>query len=95
MRTTTIRPIGPRNQVTLPAEILKHFQIHPHDLVSFCITTEGLLMKPVVVLEKNEVWEEGELDAIEKIVDKQIKSGEYIEFPGMSKAISFLKKKIK
>ncbi|OIO76311.1 MAG: hypothetical protein AUJ85_00625 [Elusimicrobia bacterium CG1_02_37_114] len=95
MRTTTIRPIGPRNQVTLPAEIIKHFRIHPHDLVSFSITKEGLLMKPVVVLEKNEVWEEGELDAIEKIIDKQIKAGEYVEFSDMSKADSFLKKKIK
>lgn len=93
MRTTTIRPIGPRNQVTIPAEILKHFNIRPHDLVSFIVTKVGLLMKPVAVVDKTEVWEKDDLDAIEKVVDKQTKAGEYVEFSSTKEAVNFLRKK--
>ncbi len=95
MRTTHIRPVGPRNQVTIPAEILNTFRIKPHDLISFSRTDEGILMKPVVVVDKNEAWEKEELDALKKIIAKQVKAGEYVEFNTPKKALNSLRKKLR
>jgi len=93
MRTTQVRPIGPRNQVTIPVELVKRLHIRPHDMVSFSYTEEGILMKPVMVVDKNEVWGPDELDALEKIIETQIKTGKYVEFSGSKRAVNFLKKK--
>lgn len=93
MRTTHVRPIGPRNQVTIPVELVKRLNMHPHDLVSFSYTEEGILIKPAIVVDKNELWCSDELDVIEKAIEKQMKAGEYVEFFGSKKAVNFLKKK--
>lgn len=93
MRTTTIRPVGPRNQVTLPKEAIELFNIRPHDLVSFIYTKEGILMKPVAIIDKTQFFDEDDLDAIEKSIDEQIKAGNFTELSDSKKAINFLKRK--
>ena len=93
MRTTHVRPMGPRNQVTIPVELVKRLNMRPHDMVSFSYTEEGILMKPVMVVDKKEVWGSDELDAIEKIIEKQVKTSKYVKFSGSKKAVNFLKRK--
>jgi len=85
--------MGPRNQVTIPVKLVKRLNMRPHDMVSFSCTEEGILMKPVTVVDKNEVWGPDELDAIEKIIEKQVKTVKYVEFSGPKKAVNFLKRK--
>ena len=93
MRTTNIRPVGPRNQVTLPREAMELFKIRPHDLVNFICTKEGILMKPVAIVDKTRSFGEDDLDAIEKSIEEQVKTGNYTEFSDSGKALNFLKRK--
>ena len=93
MRTTHVRPMGPRNQVTIPVELVKKLNMRPHDMVSFSYTEAGIVMKPVIVVDKKEAWSPDELDVLEKIIEKQVKAGKYVEFSGSKKAINRLKKK--
>ncbi|MFH0807678.1 MAG: AbrB/MazE/SpoVT family DNA-binding domain-containing protein [Elusimicrobiota bacterium] len=95
MRTTTIRPLGPRNQVTIPSEILKQLHMKAHDLVSFVLTKEGLLMKPVEIVDKNDSWEKNELAAIEKLIHTQVKDKDFVKISDSEEAVSYLKKRIK
>jgi bifunctional DNA-binding transcriptional regulator/antitoxin component of YhaV-PrlF toxin-antitoxin module len=93
MRTANIRPVGPRNQVTLPKEAMNLFKIRPHDLVAFVCTKEGILMKPVTVVDKNVSFAEDDLDEIERSIHEQVKAGDFTEFSGSGKALNFLKGK--
>jgi len=94
MRTTDIRPVGPRNQVTIPSTVLHQFGINPGDMVKFSILKKGILIKPVTVVEKAEVFTQSEIKDINKLIRKQMKSGEYVKVSGQN-AISYLKRKIK
>ena len=69
--------------------------MHPGDLVEFKPQKEGLLLKPVAVVDKDKVWEEEDFDAIEKLIDSQLKTGSYVQFSRSKQAINFLKKKTK
>lgn len=95
MKTTLIRPIGRRNQVTLPAELLKRLSLKPGDLVDFEPREEGILLRPVAIVKKEEAWHEEDLDAIEELIEKQVRKGQYLEFDSSKKAIGALKKRIK
>lgn len=95
MKITLIRAIGRRNQVTLPPELLKRLKIKPGDLVDFEPRDEGILIKPVEIVKKEESWQEADLDALEKLIEKQVRKGQYIEFDSSKKAIGSLKKRTK
>jgi AbrB family looped-hinge helix DNA binding protein len=94
MRTTNIRPVGPRNQVTIPPALLHKFNINPGDMVKFFSWKDGILIKPVTVVEKTQVFTRSEIKNINKLIKKQMKDGEYVEVSGQN-AISYLKRKIK
>lgn len=94
MRTSDIRPVGPRNQVTIPPAMLHRFGINPGDMVKFSITKKGILIKPVTIVEKAEEFTQAEIREINRLIRKQMKVGEYVEVPGQ-KAISYLRRKIK
>jgi bifunctional DNA-binding transcriptional regulator/antitoxin component of YhaV-PrlF toxin-antitoxin module len=93
MRTANVRPVGPRNQVTLPKEALELFKIRPHDLIAFVYTREGILIKPVTVVDKNASFAEEDLDEIERSIRQQVSAGDFTGFSGSKKAVSFLKGK--
>lgn len=95
MQTTTVRPIGKRNQVTIPHQLLKRLGLHPGDFVNFIQEEKGILLKPVEVVEKEEAWTEEELEAMERLFKEQKRKKEYIRFSNSSAALKYLRKIIK
>lgn len=96
MKTTLFRPIGKRNQVTIPSQLLKRLRLHPGDFVGFNYSgQEGILLKPVEIVEKEENWTEEELKAMQKSFEEQTKKKEYIQFSNSKSALKYLRKIIK
>ena len=94
MRTTDVRPIGPRHQVTLPAEIMRKLNLHAGNMVKFTLGDRALIMTPVELVEKEETLTIGDIEEIEKLVSKQIKDGQYVTVHG-KKAVGYLHKRMK
>lgn len=92
MKTTLIRPIGKRNQITIPVQLLKGLRLHPGDFVGFSSDREGILLKPVEVVEKEEAWRQEDLDAMEKQFTEQTGKKEYVRFADSQSALKYLKK---
>jgi len=95
MHLTMIRPIGRRNQITIPPYLLKRFGLHPGDLVNFRQEREGILMKPVDVVERNQAWTKEDLDAMERLFEKQKEKKDYIRFDNSKSALKYLRKIMK
>lgn len=95
MKTALIRPIGKRNQVTIPVQLLKGLRLHPGDLVNFRQEKEGILMKPVEVVERDEDWTKEELDAMERLFEKQKEKKDYVRFNDPKSALNYLRKIMK
>lgn len=95
MQTTMIRPIGKRNQVTIPHQLLKRLGLHPGDFVNFIQEEKGILLKPVEVVEKEGIWTKEELDAIDRAFKEQKRKKEYIRFSDASSAFKYLREIIK
>lgn len=92
MKTALIRPIGKRNQVTIPVQLLKGLRLHPGDFVGFSSRREGILLKPVEVVEKEETWTQEELDTMERQLTEQTRKKEYTRFPDSQSALKYLRK---
>jgi len=95
MQTTMVRPIGKRNQVTIPHQLLKRLGLHPGDFVNFVQEEKGILLKPVEVVEKEEAWAKEDLDAMERLFKEQKHKKEYVSFSDTKSALSYLRKSIK
>lgn len=95
MQLALIRPIGRRNQITIPPQLLKRFGLHPGDLVNFRQEREGILMKPVEVVERNEDWTKEDLEDMKSCFEKQKEKKDYIRFNDSGSALKHLKKIIK
>jgi AbrB family looped-hinge helix DNA binding protein len=94
MKTILIRTIGRRNQVTIPAQLLERLGLHPGDFINFIPEKNGILLRPVEVVEREE-WTKEELSAIKKSFIEQKQKKEYISFVDTKSAISYLRKIIK
>ncbi|MFH1540709.1 MAG: AbrB/MazE/SpoVT family DNA-binding domain-containing protein [Elusimicrobiota bacterium] len=94
MRTTDVRPIGPRHQVTLPADIMRKLNLHAGDLVKFTVEDKVLIMTPAEVVEKEEILDKEDIRGIEKLLSKQIKDGQYVTVPG-KEAVGYLCQRMK
>jgi len=94
MRTADVRPIGPRHQVTLPADIMRELNLHAGDMVKFTVENKALVMAPVEIIEKEEVLSKEDITGIEKLVVKQIKDGQYVTVPG-KEAVGYLRQRMK
>jgi AbrB family looped-hinge helix DNA binding protein len=94
MKTIEIRSLGPKNQVTIPAEMLKQLKIKPGDMLKISICKGAIMIKPVAIFEKDEILCEEDLARIEKLSAKQIKCGQYVEIPCCD-ASDCLRKRIK
>lgn len=95
MKTTLIRPIGKKNQVTIPSQLLKRLGLRPGDFVNFIQEGKVILLKPVEVVEKEEVWTKEELDAMETLFKEQRCKKEYLRFSDSQSALKYLKKIMK
>ena len=95
MQLALIRPIGRRNQITIPPQLLKRFGLHPGDLVNFRQEREGILMKPVEVVERNEDWTKEDLEDMKSCFEKQKEKKDYTRFNDSGSALKHLKKIIK
>ncbi|MDO8748995.1 MAG: AbrB/MazE/SpoVT family DNA-binding domain-containing protein [Candidatus Omnitrophota bacterium] len=95
MQLALIRPIGRRNQITIPPQLLKRFGLHPGDLVNFRQEREGILMKPVEVVERKEAWTKEDLEDMERTFEKQKEKKEYIRFSDSDSALKHLRKIMK
>lgn len=95
MQLSTIRPIGKRNQITIPAQLLKRFGLHPGDLVNFRQGKEGILLKPVEVVERDEEWTKEELDAMERLFEKQKGKKDYVRFNDVESGLKYLRQIMK
>ena len=92
MQTTMIRPIGTRNQITIPHQLLKRLGLHPGDFVNFTQEGKAILLKPVAVVEKEEVWTKEELEAMERLLKEQKQKKEYVRFSDAQSALRYLRK---
>lgn len=95
MQLTLIRPIGRRNQITIPPQLLKNFDLHPGDLINFRQDKEGILMKPVEVVERKEDWAQEDIADMEGLFEKQKQNKEYIHFNDSEGALNYLRKIMK
>ena len=95
MQLALIRPIGRRNQVTIPPQLLKRLGLHPGDLVNFRQEKEGILLKPVDVVERNEDWTKEDLEGMERLFEKQKNKKDYVRFNDSKSALKYLRKIMK
>ena len=57
-------------QVTLPAELRKQFNLAEEDYVEVQAVEEGILLKPVAVVEREKAWKKV-FGAMRKVKDKK------------------------
>ena len=57
-------------QVTLPADLRKQFNLTENDYVEAQAIKEGILLKPMVVVEREKTWEKV-MAATQKVKDKK------------------------
>jgi len=94
MKATLIRPIGRRNQVTIPNQLLKRLGLHPGDFVNFVQEGKAILLKPMEVVEKEE-WTKEDLDAMQRLFKEQKCKKQYIGFGDTQSALNYLRKIMK
>ena len=69
--------------------------MHPSDMVQFVPEKEGILIKPVMIVDRDDQLNEDDIFNIEKLMNSQVETGKYVKFNTNKRAIDFLKKKIK
>jgi AbrB family looped-hinge helix DNA binding protein len=57
-------------QITLPADLRKQFNLTENDYVEAQAVADGILLKPVVVVEREKAWEKV-MAALQKVKDKK------------------------
>jgi AbrB family looped-hinge helix DNA binding protein len=63
-------------QVTIPAEIRKRAHLEVGDLVEFELREDGILMKPMQIIEKSQAWFwSPEWQEQERLVEDDIRKG--------------------
>ena len=87
-----LRQINDRNQITIPANLLKSVGLKPGDLLELEARGTNLILKPRKLEEplESEDWK-----ALDQLVSRQVRDKEYTEYPSPRKARSHLKKRIK
>ena len=75
----TLRRISDRNQITLPPLIMKEAGITYGSIVEIEARDGKIILEPREIKEKDlgkEDW-----DAMDRLVRRQVKRGEYVEYP--------------
>jgi len=83
------RQINERNQVTIPANILRAVGLKPGDIVEVEQRGLELTLKP---RKMEEQFHEEDWEALGELVNKQVKSGDYKEYPSVAEAREHYKK---
>lgn len=78
-----IRQINERNQITLPAYILKSVGLKHGDFIEVEARETELILKPKKI---DDALTESDWNTLDKLVKKQIKAKEFKEYPSLSKA---------
>ena len=84
-----IRQINERNQITLPAHILKVVGLKQGDFIEVAVKDTELVLKPK---RMDDALTERDWNDLNKLVQKQIKAHAYTEYTSPSKARVHLKK---
>ncbi len=77
---STIAKVQRNYQITIPAEVRKKIALHVGDLIDFEVREEGLLVKPMEAIDRNQAWFwSKKWQEKEKEVEKDFKKGKVLE----------------
>ena len=77
---STISKVQRNFQITIPAEIRKRVDFHVGDIIDFEVRDEGLLVKPMEVIDRNQAWFwSKEWQENEKKVEEDFRKGKAVE----------------
>ena len=80
----TLRRISYRNQLTLPPSVLREAGLGYGSLVAIEARDGKIILEPKEVRERDLAPEDW--DALDRLVRRQVKAGEYTEYPDPGKA---------
>ncbi len=84
-----LRQINERNQITIPASLLKSIGAKTGDLMEFELKGENLVLKPRKIEEKLEAQD---WDNLDELISQQVKKGNYREYSSPHKARGHFKR---
>lgn len=101
MNTTTIEPtvrIGPKHQITIPAEVFKKLQLREGDFLGAIVKDTEIVLKPKRLISRDQEWFwTKEWQKKEKEADEDIKagrlSGPFTNAKDLIAHLNYLKKK--
>jgi len=84
-----MRQINQKNQVTLPAHLLKSLGVKSGDFIEVELKGSNLILKPKRV---EDVFTKADWKALDELVTRQVKAKEFTEYSSPEKARSHIKK---
>lgn len=80
--------VSERGTITIPEPIRRRVGIHPGDLIEFLPKKGLIILKHMIVthLDEEPFLSSGEWDKFDKMVQKQLKKGEYTQYSNLDKA---------
>lgn len=88
--TTVLRQIGKRNQLTIPARLLRVLGIHPGEYVELTEERGKITILPKSIEDKKPSTEEWK--KLERLVNQQVKKKKYTESKNVNSAKKHLKR---
>lgn len=77
---STIAKVQRNYQITIPAEVRKKIAFHVGDLIDFEVREDGLLVKPMEAIDRNQTWFwSKKWQEKEKEVEEDFKKGKVLE----------------
>lgn len=90
-----LRKLNQRNQVTIPKSILEKMGTNSGDYFNIHCQNKQIILKPVTITEKDEMFTPNEWDKLEKLVARQNKEGKYTEYSNIKEAKKHLRKRMR
>lgn len=87
---TLLRQIGKRNQLTIPARLLRTLGIHPGEYVELTEDHGKITILPKSIEDKK--LSAGEWKKLERLVSKQVKEKKYTQYKQANSARKHLEK---
>ena len=86
-----LRRLNDRNQITLPPSVLREAGVGHGALFSIDARDGKIILVPKKVVDDD--YTQAELDALDRLVKRQLKAGAYTEYASPKEALKHLRRK--